>query len=294
MARNLYVGGTNKQSRPIRTAYIGINNQARKIKKIYVGVDNQARLVANAAASAYTITYNANGGSGSMAATYAQGGLSSSLAGVTATLASCSFSRSGYRFLGWNTAADGSGTIYTNRQSVYLTGNLTLYAIWVQVLTFTYDKTKDLSKIQNLDSLISWSSDVFTYGPASNVACTVTIPSWVAAYGGWSTGVDLGWGYKIDDGARSFEMPYGSVVAVAASNHYTGSSDYDAYNHCDIYRNGAPATSGSGTSSGTDVYWQFTATTNTSIDFQWDAQGLPWVNWPARMGSSWWDITINT
>ncbi|MBQ9412825.1 MAG: S-layer homology domain-containing protein, partial [Oscillospiraceae bacterium] len=40
------------------------------------------------------------------------------------------FSRYGYRFTGWNTAADGSGTDYSDGQTVTLEVGLTLYAQW--------------------------------------------------------------------------------------------------------------------------------------------------------------------
>lgn len=47
------------------------------------------------------------------------------------------FTREGYRFIGWNTSPDGSGTSYTNSQSVTLSGNLTLYAQWSEVIPYT-------------------------------------------------------------------------------------------------------------------------------------------------------------
>lgn len=72
-----------------------------------------------------TITYNANSGSGSMAAeTYDYG--------TTHNLTEATYTRADYNFDGWNTAADGSGTDYEDEASVTLTDNLTLYAQWEQ------------------------------------------------------------------------------------------------------------------------------------------------------------------
>ena len=71
----------------------------------------------------YTITFNANGGSGTMSALTVKEGASQKLT-------SNSFTRSGYTFTGWNTKADGSGTSYTNGQTITPTANLTLYAQW--------------------------------------------------------------------------------------------------------------------------------------------------------------------
>lgn len=53
----------------------------------------------------------------------------------SASLTQNGFTRPGYTFLGWNTAADGSGITYTDMQEVKnLTDqnnvNIDLYAIW--------------------------------------------------------------------------------------------------------------------------------------------------------------------
>lgn len=71
----------------------------------------------------YTITYSANGGSGSVSA-------QTVTAGTNVTLASNAFSRYAYKFAGWNTAADGSGTSYSAGQSIKPSSDMTLYAQW--------------------------------------------------------------------------------------------------------------------------------------------------------------------
>ena len=73
----------------------------------------------------YTLTFNANGGSGTMSAQTFEEGVSQAITANT-------FTRSGYNFTGWNTNADGSGTIYTDKQSITLTQDMTLYAQWEQ------------------------------------------------------------------------------------------------------------------------------------------------------------------
>lgn len=91
---------------------------------------------ANWRANTYTVAYNANGGSGTTAS-------SSHTYGVAKTLTANVFTRTGYTFKGWNTKPDGSGTSYTNSQSVSnLTSTdgatVTLYAQWT-VNTYTYN-----------------------------------------------------------------------------------------------------------------------------------------------------------
>ena len=70
-----------------------------------------------------TVSFDANGGTGSMSSmTFGKG--------ETKTLTANTFTRTGYTFTGWNTKADGTGTSYTNKQSITPTENLTLYAQW--------------------------------------------------------------------------------------------------------------------------------------------------------------------
>ena len=72
----------------------------------------------------YTITFNANGGEGSMEPQRFE-------VGVDTALNTNTFTREGYKFIGWNTAADGSGTAYADEGAILeLTGDMTLYAQW--------------------------------------------------------------------------------------------------------------------------------------------------------------------
>jgi len=47
--------------------------------------------------------------------------------------------RDGYRFGGWNTEADGTGTDYAEGANYTVTGDATLYAKWLKLYTITYD-----------------------------------------------------------------------------------------------------------------------------------------------------------
>ena len=76
-------------------------------------------------AQTYTVTYDANGGSGTMTdknSPYAYG--------AAATVLTNGFTRSRYTFTGWNTQADGKGTSCKAGDSIDVTGNIVLYAQW--------------------------------------------------------------------------------------------------------------------------------------------------------------------
>ena len=72
----------------------------------------------------YTVTYIANGGSGTIPTQTYPGGVQVTISGQS------SLTRPGYAFLGWNTAANGTGSIYTPTSSVVINSNITLYAQW--------------------------------------------------------------------------------------------------------------------------------------------------------------------
>ena len=72
----------------------------------------------------YTITFNANGGEGSMEPQRFE-------VGVDTALNTNAFTRTDYKFTGWNTAADGGGATYADEGAILeLTGDMTLYAQW--------------------------------------------------------------------------------------------------------------------------------------------------------------------
>lgn len=79
----------------------------------------------------YTVTFDANGGSGTMQPqTFREE--------VAQALRTNAFTRSNYTFAGWNTDANGSGTAYTNGQSITVSANMTLYAQWEAVSDHAY------------------------------------------------------------------------------------------------------------------------------------------------------------
>ena len=72
----------------------------------------------------HTITFNANGGEGSMEPQRFE-------VGVDTALNTNAFTRENYKFIGWNTAADGSGATYADEGAILaLAGDMTLYAQW--------------------------------------------------------------------------------------------------------------------------------------------------------------------
>ena len=116
-------------------------------------------LYAQWTANSYTVTFEANGGEGSMnqqTFTY----------DVKQTLTPNAFTRTGYSFTGWNTQADGNGSTYGDEAEILnltteANGSITLYAQW-SINSYTI-------RFVNADGTVLQSSEV-EYGqtPAYN------------------------------------------------------------------------------------------------------------------------------
>lgn len=108
--------------------FFNFSTQITRDYKLYAKIGSTAT---------YTVTYNANGGSGTMADTakYAEG--------ATASVMKNTFTApSGKVFLGWSTTANGPVEYYANSQLKIEKQNVTLYAIWGykdSTVTLTYN-----------------------------------------------------------------------------------------------------------------------------------------------------------
>jgi uncharacterized repeat protein (TIGR02543 family) len=78
--------------------------------------------------TSHTATFNANGGTGTMAP---------EVSSVPRALTLNAFTRPGYTFAGWNTAANGSRTAYANGGTYSFSASVTLYAQWAANSTRT-------------------------------------------------------------------------------------------------------------------------------------------------------------
>ena len=109
------------------------------------------------AISPVTITFDANGGSGTVPTAI------TTTLGVANTIPPNSLTRTGYTFDSWNTASDGSGTAYATGSTIAPTNDVTLYAQWKT----TYVKPE----IQNL---LAFRTDDASGGASPPVTTTGT------------------------------------------------------------------------------------------------------------------------
>lgn len=150
----------------------------------------------------YTITYSGNGAT--------SGGVPVAQAGIYASVVldnnSGVLAKSGFYFAGWNTQADGLGITYSAGSTFTPTANITMYALWSNVQTFT-----------------------ITYFGNSNTSGTVPLPQTgitSSAVVSSNTGSLARLGYRFDGWNTAAN---GSGTAYAAAASITPTADTSLY-----------------------------------------------------------------
>ena len=125
--------------------YLGYNGSSLNISYYYGKVYGYSVRCIRSAPGTLTINFDGNGSTGGNTASQ------QIAAGNTASLNANGFTRTGYAFTGWNTAADGSGTSYADGDDYAVTpatgdATVTLYAQWAPpIQTFTNTQCQSLA-----------------------------------------------------------------------------------------------------------------------------------------------------
>ena len=149
----------------------------------------------------YTITFNANGGAGTMAALRAA-------EGETVTLTANAFTRDGHNFMGWSLTSNGDVDYQGGAQFIMGAANVILYAVW-----------EDISVIRHT-IIFDSNGGTGNMAPQSvieNTTATLTTNAFTPPAGhrfsGWNTEAN-GSGTDYADGAQ-FEMEDEDVILYA-------------------------------------------------------------------------------
>jgi uncharacterized repeat protein (TIGR02543 family) len=132
-----------------------------------------------------TITFNPNLGSGTMA---------SQTATSSTVLSTNTFTRNNYTFRNWNTQADGLGANYQSSYTYSFAASKTLYAIWSQNLSITYDSnTANTGTVPGSQTYYAGGPTVTVQSNSGSLAKTGSIlTGWNTAANGTGTGYALG------------------------------------------------------------------------------------------------------
>jgi len=155
----------------------------------------------------YWVQYNANGGSGSMSSTLHYYDTASNLSTNT-------FTRTGYTFKNWNTQANGSGTTYTDRQSVthMISGphgaTVPLYAQWTPITYYVAYNANGGSG--------SVATTTHTYNQSKALASTGYTSTYYD-FAGWNTKADgTGTSYSAGQSVKNLSSTQGATVTLYA------------------------------------------------------------------------------
>ena len=145
-----YANASAEAKADVVNAYLSLNTNARSIVNASSDILSAtststpisvplAQLVSGY--TARTVTFNANGGTGSMEP-------EQRLDGRSYKVPACSFTLSGKKFVEWNTANDGSGDSFDPEDEFALSADVTLYAIWVDTAVTTLEGTSSIAALR--------------------------------------------------------------------------------------------------------------------------------------------------
>jgi uncharacterized repeat protein (TIGR02543 family) len=172
-------------------------------------------------ANQFTLTYNANGGSGAPVSELRNSGAVANLSATTPT-------RSGYSFAGWTPNADGTGTNKSAGASYTMPGaNTTLYAQWTLVTTtIAYDGNSSTSGSAPSSSSAAAGSTTTTATAGTLARSGYTFAGWNTAANG--SGIDYAVGASITYPASSTTTLYAQWTAVLYTLSYNANGGVNA------------------------------------------------------------------
>ena len=137
-----------------------------------------ATIAAGVQLTTNTVSFDANGGTGTMEA-------HSFVNGVAEYLPDNTFTRDGYNFLGWSTSADATVPTYTDHGQITVVEDMTLYAVWEsRVPDFTAPSGNTLTYNADAQQLVTPGSSnegTMLYSLDANGTFSDTIPSATAS-----------------------------------------------------------------------------------------------------------------
>lgn len=230
----------------------------------YIGSHTYDLALTIPAKTSYTVSYNANGGSGAPSS-------QTKWHGETLTLSNSTPTRTGYTFAGWNTKQDGTGTNYASGANFTTNATTTLYAKWtLNSWSVTYNANGGSGSV---------SSQTKYYGQALTLASSGFTKTYYTL-DGWATSATGG-------------------IAYALGASYTGNSALSLYAHWKVNAPGTPSsvTATRNTDGNASVSW--TRATGADVTYsrvyvERSTDGNAWVElgYVAGTATSYADSTI--
>ncbi len=170
---------------------------------------------ATAGVSNFRVSYSGNGSTGGFVpldlAFYTAAGIGST---VTLSANTGVLVRTGHKFVGWNTLADGTGTNFAPRRGVVMgAADRTFFARWVTDATPTFRITYDSNGATN--GSVPFDANIYLSGESVPALTNVFgLERAGRTFGGWNTAAD-GTGTAVAAGSSTFVMPAANTTLFA-------------------------------------------------------------------------------
>ena len=163
----------------------------------YCGTRSASGSITITKKTSYTVSYNANGGSGAPSS-------QTKWHGTNLTLSSIKPTRSGWTFMGWGTSETDTSVDYSAGASYTANAGDTLYAIWRKSLTLTYNA--------NGGSGAPSAASAYIYNSTSSKAFTIVSTPTSLVKSGYTF---MGWGTSSSDTSANYSA--GGSVTISAN-----------------------------------------------------------------------------
>lgn len=275
------ISGNGSATKTIIVTFRNFNNDNGDSATKTVSFD-----VAVPAWTSYTVSYNANGGSGAPSS-------QTKWKDQTLTLSSTKPTRNGYTFLGWSTSSTAASATYSAGGSYTANSDATLYAVWQEhALTVNYySNYADYGTYKGESLSVSASTNVkvhsqdFLYDNSYSSALSNVQNSsylYLSRTGYTPTGH---WGTSVDGGTlidEDTDYSTGQALAQAfGKSLVSGSASVNVYPQWQIntYTIGYDGNGGYGSMNVQLVDWQETF---TLLDNKFKREGYKFVGWNAQ------------
>ncbi len=191
-------------------------------------------------AKTYTISYNANGGSGAP-------GSQTKTHGIKMLLSKVEPTRSGYTFLGWSTSSSATSASYRPGEWYYANANRTFYAVWQKNAPTSYTVSYDANGGSGAPSSQTKTKDVtLTLSSTKPTRSGYTFLGWATSAGATSASYQPGSSYTANASV--------TLYAVWSCNHASTKTVWDTGCKWRKVCNNCGVTVSSGTTHGPYTY----------------------------------------
>lgn len=171
--------------------------------------------------TSYTVSYNANGGSGAPSS-------QTKWKDQTLTLSSTKPTRSGYTFVGWGTSTTDTTADYSAGGSYTANASDTLYAIWKKTITLTYNANggSGAPSTQNATIYNATTNYKFTLSSTKPTKTGYTFLGWSTSNTATSSSYAAGGSITLSDSDTLYAVWSENALTV---NYYSNYADYATF-----------------------------------------------------------------